>query len=638
MPSFLDDAEPSLDYLDPLEDEKRRAPFGGMPEPPMVQPHPIGAGNQATIRELTQPPTPQPGPDFAPQSDPVMDQYKKVQQAQERATTVAGQKPQMQSPKWWQRAISGAAGAGAGWVNAAGRTRVGEPVSASHLANIGMPEKLTNWQNQSDQAQAGIESAQGGFTNLQRMRQMQGQEETAKATQEHLRAQAKYQNAQAVDVEENGKRDDLIKLPDGALYSRSQQKVIREAPAKTNYSMQKVVVKIPGAEKTEIAWADPRNPGRLVSSADGTELPAGTKIVSEAEETARIRANAYGDFGNFYRAGLGQGLSEDAAKRRAGEMVDQKFGWTKGTALQNIDIKSELSGIGGAGRAPTIPQNGASSVRQPTVPSTPPKVGIPPPLGQTPKSSLPLAFNDKETGYVNQFIGQLLGTLPVGRGGMAGQIGVKRGMELIAKRAGVDPMTLNANLVQDKGVAKQLMDTVQRTGAIQRLNNTLDMHGTILATAAAKIPQTDAPFLNTPVQKLIRGTVGSPELKRYLIAINAVQREYAYLTAGGAQSKAMLPVTVTNTMDKLFQENSTLAEILAGVDQVKIEAKAETAAMNKTQQDLIDRLRGGITGRAVSGQQGAPATPPPAGGPKVGDVQSHAGATYKFDGKQWVKQ
>ena len=28
----------------------------------------------------------------------------------------------------------------------------------------------------------------------------------------------------------------------------------------------------------------------------------------------------------------------------------------------------------------------------------------------------------------------------------------------------------------------------------------------------------------------------------------------------------------------------------------------------------------------------------PANTPKQGDTQTHAGATYKFDGKQWVKQ
>jgi hypothetical protein len=70
----------------------------------------------------------------------------------------------------------------------------------------------------------------------------------------------------------------------------------------------------------------------------------------------------------------------------------------------------------------------------------------------------------------------------------------------------------------------------------------------------------------------------------------------------------MLPVTVIETMDHLFRENATPAEIYADLEQVTIEAGKESEAMLETQHGLIRNLQTGMAGKAVSG--GAPAASP----------------------------
>jgi hypothetical protein len=368
---------------------------------------------------------------------------------------------------------------------------------------------------------------------------------------------------------------------------------------------------------------DPRKPGVLYDADTGELVSPGTRSINPTEESARIRQDSYGAFGNFYRAAKGRGASEEEARKIAGDMVYRQFGVQIAHTEQDIAIKAELSGIGGGTGRLGTPLPTAPPVAAPATPSAP-ALGKPVPP--------PLTFSERELGEVNQFLGQLLGTMPT-RGGAASQVGIKRGMELIAKRAGVDPMTLQANLAEDKATGKQLAETVQRAGAISRLNNTIDLHGKVLLDTVKGLQQTGSPLLNKPLREITRMAVGNPALGKFLIARNAVQREYAYLTAGGAQSRAMLPVTVIETMDHLFRENATPAEIYADLEQVTIEARKESEAMLETQHGLIRNLQTGMAGKAVSG--GAPAaSPAPAAGGAVVAEKVWDPATQTFKVKQ----
>ena len=78
--------------------------------------------------------------------------------------TALGQRPQLKQPKWWQRAAGAAAGFGAGWSNAAGRTR--RPIDIGEMQeNIlypGYRQKLSEWQSRVEPLQtlAGIDQAE----------------------------------------------------------------------------------------------------------------------------------------------------------------------------------------------------------------------------------------------------------------------------------------------------------------------------------------------------------------------------------------------------------------------------------------------------------------------------------------------
>ena len=257
------------------------------------------------------------------------------------------------------------------------------------------------------------------------------------------------------------------------------------------------------------------------------------EAIDLSTNSAEIRASAYGEFGNLYRAAKGRGYDDAHARMIAGEQVQKHFNLTIGGKEQDIAIKGELSGIGGGSEGSlnnSTQDSSTTKVAKSISPNTPNK------------EEFPLSFNDKDRGYVDQFLQQLAGNIPAGRGGAAGQLGTKRGMELLAKAAGVDPMTFAEVPTEIKGSAKQLSETIQRAGAIQRLNNTLALHGPIVNQTISKLTDTGSPILNEHIRDLGRLALSNPDLKAFHVALNTIQREYTYLTAGGAQSKAMLPV------------------------------------------------------------------------------------------------
>jgi hypothetical protein len=420
----------------------------------------------------------------------------------------------------------------------------------------------------------------------------------------------------------------------------------QKLPTQSSYNLQKTWVQKPGTDEPEIAFVDPRNPHGYTDS-DGNPLPDGTKAVATPSQQ-----RLYGAIQGYYYEARAEGLDDGDARKKAGQMFMLYQGQQLGRLEQEIAIDQALSGIsagaafnvpGGAktptgkdptGKTPEAPKTSpGAALGSQTAPVVKPSAAAP--AGQSGKAAPPspsqiptrpneiTKLTEADQQNVLVYIGSLLGTLP-GAGGKAGNVRIRAGQAALQKATGVDAMTLSANLAQDKATAKQLGETVQRAGAIQRLNNTLQLHGEVLKGVAKNVIQSGSPALNQPLRNLDRLAEGSPELKRFQIALNAVQREYAYLTAGGAQSRAMLPVTVTSNMDKMFSPDSTLAEVFASIDQVKIEAGKETDAMKQTQQDLINTLKSGIVGQAVSGTAKQPA------GDTV-PTRPGTGATYKMN-------
>jgi len=168
-------------------------------------------------------------------------------------------------------------------------------------------------------------------------------------------------------------------------------------------------------------------------------------------------------------------------------------------------------------------------------------------------------------------------------------------------------MALAGELAEQPALAKQLVNTAEREGAIMQLNSTIDRHGAILEQVAKNVAQTNSPLLNRPIRDVKRLLSGSPELKQFQIALNAIEREYGRLSSG-AQSKAMLPVNTEKHMSKIFSEDSTLEEIVAEVAQIRVEAQQEEQAMRDTREKIKQSMRSGKIGAAVGGGPPAAST------------------------------
>jgi hypothetical protein len=105
----------------------------------------------------------------------------------EQLSKVYGQMPVMKPTKWWERLAAGALGAGAGWSNAASRTRNPIDIGAMSQAVLhpGYQQRLAEWQSRVApvEAQAKIASEQqGAFWKNQQ----------AQAQAQYLRAHADY--------------------------------------------------------------------------------------------------------------------------------------------------------------------------------------------------------------------------------------------------------------------------------------------------------------------------------------------------------------------------------------------------------------------------------------------------------------
>ena len=346
-------------------------------------------------------------------------------------------------------------------------------------------------------------------------------------------------------------------------------------------------VQVPGEKEPRRALIDPKNPNGYLDE-HSEQLPEGTRAVATPQQQ-----RLYGAIQGYYYDGVARGMNDADARKHAGEMFMQYQGATLGRLQQNAAMDEALSsiplgpGFRGTGAKPT----GAAGAGNPGA-VTP---GTPKPTATT---KTPLAMTEQEQNSVNMYLGKMLGTTP-GAGGKAFEIGALKGQRILAKRTGLDPMTLNANLVQNQGLGKALKDSMERAASIQRINETLDKHGDVLVGLAKQVLDTGSPLLTRPLRSIKLETVGDPTIRKYMIALNAVQREYAYLTAGGAQSRAMLPVTVSGSMENMFEKNATLEEVVGSIQQVKIEAQKEQEAMVSQQKKIVEQMQGGAVGQAV---------------------------------------
>ena len=348
--------------------------------------------------------------------------------------------------------------------------------------------------------------------------------------------------------------------------------------------------------KTIAVRIDPQDPGKVFNANTGQPVPEGTEQYNPSEVTAQMRQDSYGSFGNYYRAALGKGMTAEQARAEAASKVDREFNVRLERQEQNIAIDQAISGIGGGGSAPSASTGGGGGPK-------------PAPTSKLDTKNTPSGLTPTDQDNIDTYLGDLLGTMKVPTKGSARKIA---GMRALARITGLDPMALNAALVEDKATGKALAQAVEVSGAFGRVQETLKAHSDVLLKAAQDYGPGGIPLANRTVQWLQQNASSHPELQRYIIALNAVQREYGRLVAGGVQSRAMLPVSATEKGEQVLRKDATIKDVIAAVDQLKIEADTEQKAFQNQIAGLRSKLGSGSIGEASRG--GATSTPKKAPG------------------------
>ncbi len=361
-------------------------------------------------------------------------------------------------------------------------------------------------------------------------------------------------------------------------------------PERSKTSAQTKWVQRPGSEDPELATIS--SEGGFVDI-QGNPMPPNTKATA-----APSQQRLYSAVQGYYMYHRGQGRSDAEARALAGEDFRRVQGAHLGRLEQQAAIDQVASRIGmGKGFPKETSPSKREGAREPVESKHP--IGtraLPSPT----RAKSPTGLTPGEEEDVAYYLGRIMGTQA--GGGKAASVRSIRGQQALSKITGLNPMALNAELAGDKATAKALTQAVEVAGAFGRVQETLKAHGKVLIDAARAYDPSGSPLANRSWQWLQRNAAAHPELQRYLLALNAVQREYARLIAGGVQSRAMLPVSSEEKGEAVLRADATLQDILASVDQLRIEADTEQAAFDEQIKGLKERMSSGKIGQALEGK------------------------------------
>ncbi len=228
LSGYLDTSGDDLQPVDAADEEEQQrlrllaaGPPGNKPawwKPPTDIPAP------RPIEDAVAPESPEPPPDLpAVAAAPVrsvppgpMPVDQNVQDALARRNAVFGNKPVPKDPKWWQRALAGAAGFGAGYYNAEGKARHIDPSAAidAALGGPGNRKREDAWKHDVQTAELGLQGAQGEREAWFKKNKEEADQRLQEAQAEHARAQAGEVKAQGEAIAA-GTKDRYMKVGDG---------------------------------------------------------------------------------------------------------------------------------------------------------------------------------------------------------------------------------------------------------------------------------------------------------------------------------------------------------------------------------------------------------------------------------------
>ena len=221
--------------------------------------------------------------------------------------------------------------------------------------------------------------------------------------------------------------------------------------------------------------------------------------------------------------------------------------------------------------------------------------------------------------------------MTAGRGGREIQLARENAELAVAQVMGVTPDKVVEAAGELRAQQQAVQDNTQYLGNLERVLGQLDEQVALYKDAARDLNLIDPRLLNRPWMALAKlTTTGNQKLDNYLVSINAMNKTYTQLTAGGVMSKGMPPPDVAAKVGSLNDEAMTAKDAIWVASRIVTEGDADrrgyakAIAANKTAaaNNLIMRALAGRTGPADAG-----------GGGGRGDSGATGPADYEFDPK-----
>jgi hypothetical protein len=190
---------------------------------------------------------------------------------------------------------------------------------------------------------------------------------------------------------------------------------------------------------------------------------------------------------------------------------------------------------------------------------------------------------------------------------------------------------------------KALADSIDYASAFNRVEQQLKTEGQVLIDAANNAKLGDTPLANKTALWVRQNAAAHPELQRYVLALNAMRTAYSTMLSNAAKSNAPLLVSAAKAGEAAVSDNSTMKDIAAAVDQMRIEATAKQSAFTAQQDDIKRKLLDSPIGKALQPKtaplpqqnKAAVSEVPPAG---IADRMVDGQEVVSPTGARWVKR
>lgn len=152
----------------------------------------------------------------------------------------------------------------------------------------------------------------------------------------------------------------------------------------------------------------------------------------------------------------------------------------------------------------------------------------------------------------------------------------------------------------------------------------------LMVEAGKKLADSGSRILNRPLRSINRNLLSTDEQAAFDAAQLIARNEVAKVTSGGGLS-GVVSDTARREMEQAMGQDPTISNMIAVANILKKDMQNRHESMDATLSDIRARIGGGGVAPQPAGGDNTP-------GPKRGDLRTHNGDTYEFDGAVWRKK